>query len=741
MSIFRTIRYFFPLHLLVMHFKRNLFALIFWLILFGFLTDSLGYAFGIPFLFYSPEYLGSVSSWSFIFVGFAVGGFIMSFNTYSYIRLGPEYPFLVLLNRPFFKFCLNNSVIPVIFVITYLYHVIDFQVQEEFSSTLQVIWYCLAFICGIFIFTFLSVLYFFPLNKKIMKITEESEGNMQSMLVRNPGTGSGNNKIYNYVSLGFKIKQSRPTDHIQNEILQKVANRNKINSSLFEILTITSFFIIGFFSAYKFFEIPAAASIILLLTVILMLFSALRAWLRGWVYFALIFVIGGINLLSKQTDYFQFTSYAFGLDYNPNAKEEYSIKRIQDHVADTTHQRLTFEDHIQTLENWKKNTKEEKPLMIIINCSGGGSRSALWTFDVLTKLENKLGNDFFDNITMITGASGGMVGASYTRELFLRKHLKEINLVGTNQQREAISHDLLNKLSFMASTNDIFVRYQHFDYNNHSYRIDRGYAFEQHLLENTDNILDHNLGYYKQYERSGLIPTMIFSPTIVNDGRRMLICSQDISFLAHPNFIDGLNNTSMENVEFNTFFSKQKADQIRFTSVLRANATFPFVMPMVTMPTSPSIQLMDAGIRDNYGTKTTIEYLRTLQDWIKENTSGVLIIQIRDTKNVLNDERYTEVSFTDKLLLPFNNIYKNFPRVQDYNQEELLRTFNSTCEFPIDVVSFNLRQSKNDRISLSWHLTTAEKKKINSTFDDTGNKSATERVIELLRKQKNGTQN
>lgn len=735
MSVFRSIRYFFPLHLFVMHFKRNLFALIFWLVLFGFLTDTLGYAFGIPFLFYSPEYLGSVSSWSFIFVGFAVGGFIMSFNTYSYIRLGPEYPFLVLLKRPFFKFCLNNGIIPFIFVATYIYHIIVFQAQEEYVSTMQVILYCLAFICGIFMFIFGSVLYFFRLNKKISQLTENSEGNVQSILIRHPASGSGSRKkVYNYITLGFRIKQSRSTDHIKPEILKQVAEKNKVNSSLFEILTITSFFIIGLFSSYPFFEIPAAASIILLLTVILMLFSALRAWLKGWVYFVLIIAIISINYLSTKTDYFQFTSYAIGMNYDLKTKEDYSIEKIKTHVADTAHQRTTYNEYISTLENWKRNTKEEKPLMIIINCSGGGSRSALWTFDVLTKLEHELGESFYDNIAMITGASGGMVGASYTRELFLRKLQREIKNVGTTSQRDAISHDLLNKLSFMASTNDIFVRYQHFEYNDHSYKIDRGFAFEQHLLENTNQILEHDLGYYKSFEQKGLIPTMIFSPTIVNDGRRMLICSQDISFIAHSNFKDGPSNSSMENIEFNSFFTKQDASEIRFTSVLRANATFPFVMPMVTMPTKPSIQLMDAGIRDNYGTKTTTKYLRTLSDWIEKNTSGVLIIQIRDTKNVLNDERYAEVSFIDKLSLPFNNIYKNFPRVQDYNQEELLKTFNSTCNFPIDIVSYNLRQSENDRISLSWHLTTAEKKKINATFKDPGNQLATNRILELMDK-------
>ena len=55
-------------------------------------------------------------------------------------------------------------------------------------------------------------------------------------------------------------------------------------------------------------------------------------------------------------------------------------------------------------------------------------------------------------------------------------------------------------------------------------------------------------------------------------------------------------------------------------------------MPMMSMPTVPEIQLMDAGIRDNHGGKLTIEYLFALNDWIKENTSGVIIVECRDNK-------------------------------------------------------------------------------------------------------------
>ena len=68
---------------------------------------------------------------------------------------------------------------------------------------------------------------------------------------------------------------------------------------------------------------------------------------------------------------------------------------------------------MEILENWKaKFPKDEKPKMIFINASGGGLRSAVWTMNVLQKLNESTHGDLMKKSILITGASGGMVGAS-----------------------------------------------------------------------------------------------------------------------------------------------------------------------------------------------------------------------------------------------------------------------------------------------------------------------------------------
>jgi hypothetical protein len=75
----------------------------------------------------------------------------------------------------------------------------------------------------------------------------------------------------------------------------------------------------------------------------------------------------------------------------------------------------------------EKKTGEEKPKLVILNTSGGGLRSALWTFTVLSNANEKLKSKLSQNLQMITGASGGMIGAAYFREIQLRKKLKTLD--------------------------------------------------------------------------------------------------------------------------------------------------------------------------------------------------------------------------------------------------------------------------------------------------------------------------
>lgn len=739
----KAITQFFPFHLLLAQLKYNLLALFYWVFLFLIVSDKLGSAYGIPILFYSPEYLHDTSFWSFLFLGFAIGGFTMGFNTYSYIRLAPRFPFLNTLNQPFYKFCLNNSILPIFFNVYLIFRFSQFQLKEEFASPKDVFFYILSYLLGFLLFHLLSALYFFPMNKRIRrKFGDQYNPRKDEKVVKTvipnkeakvKSTTIQPERIFIYFGKRLKLYSSRSGQHYKNDVLIKIYRQNKVNATLFETLALVSFLSLGFLQGVRYFELPASVSIVLLLTIILMLFSALLSYLDRWAYPVIIGLFLIMNVLSVKSNFFTYKNYAYGMSYTAEKHVEYSIDRIAEIANNSAQLESSKQNMLAILENWKKKTGVRKPKMILINVSGGGTRSALWVMNCMQNLDKITQMGFGDHVHMVTGASGGMVGAAYYRQLRHNFAENKITDLYAREFRTKIGADLLNKLSFSASTNDIFFRYKTFERNNISYPMDRGTAFEEQLTENTDSILDVPLSYYTTLEKTAQVPIHIFTPTIVNDGRRMLISSQKLTFLMNNQHGQPHIPNSYENIDYLSFFDSVSPGKISFTSVMRASATFPFVMPMVTLPTQPGIQLMDAGLRDNYGGKVTLEYLYAFQKWIKENTSGVVIVQIRDTKKVLRNEKTKTVSLINKFTLPFGNMYSNFPRTQDFDQDEMLKLTGRNLNFPMDVISFNLREDSNDRISLSWHLTKQEKLKIKNAFYSKSNQKSLNDLIKLLR--------
>jgi hypothetical protein len=119
---------------------------------------------------------------------------------------------------------------------------------------------------------------------------------------------------------------------------------------------------------------------------------------------------------------------------------------------------------------------------------------------------------------------------------------------------------------------------------------------------------------------------------------------------------------------------------------------------------------MDAGIRDNNGQETAIRFLHVFDQWIAENTSGVLFIQVRDRRtsdwnNQLNNEGLAGV-----FIKPLSVIQNNWMKIQDYYQEQQVSYADNLFHFPFRKHIFSyLPSNGNKTAALSFHLTTREK--------------------------------
>src|SRR6187402_2407782 len=118
--------YFFPVQLLLLHVKKFQVLLIFWFVLFSTLNGGFMRSYGAAALFLSPEYLGDVSPVSAAIVGMATGIFIMSWNITTFILFSRHFRFLATTTRPFLKYCINNSIIPLVFLLFYFFRAVNY---------------------------------------------------------------------------------------------------------------------------------------------------------------------------------------------------------------------------------------------------------------------------------------------------------------------------------------------------------------------------------------------------------------------------------------------------------------------------------------------------------------------------------------------------------------------------------------------------------------------------------------
>src|SRR6478736_2474896 len=121
----RAIFYSFPLQLLLLHFKKFQVLILFWFILFSAVNGSFMENFGVYSLYLSPEYLDEVNAISTALVGISIGMFIMSWNITTFILFSRHFKFLATTTNPFLKYCINNAIIPVVFLIFYLCHAVN----------------------------------------------------------------------------------------------------------------------------------------------------------------------------------------------------------------------------------------------------------------------------------------------------------------------------------------------------------------------------------------------------------------------------------------------------------------------------------------------------------------------------------------------------------------------------------------------------------------------------------------
>src|SRR5262249_20782531 len=112
----------------------------------------------------------------------------------------------------------------------------------------------------------------------------------------------------------LRARPVRNVKHYAPDELIRVFRLHHKNALFIESIALIIIIALGFLMEVPFFQIPAAASILLLLCILLAPIGALSYWLRTWAVTAFIGLILVANLLVK-FDFINHESEAYGWDY------------------------------------------------------------------------------------------------------------------------------------------------------------------------------------------------------------------------------------------------------------------------------------------------------------------------------------------------------------------------------------------------------------------------------------------
>ena len=739
MRTLKSIYYFFPVQLLLLHVRKFQVLLIFWLILFSTVNGGFMRSYGAAALFLSPEYVGEVSALSCAIVGMATGIFIMAWNITTFILFSRHFRFLATTTKPFLKYCINNAGLPLIFLVFYFIKVVQFTHTKELLPVGRILVLTLGFLLGFAGIITLSLFYFFRADKSIIRRMTPVISNPKLFKTQFRKEEVKLNetrlmKVRWYMNSPLTIRKTRDVSHYSKDFIENIFNRHHIAAVLSIFVAFIFLIVTGFFMDNRYFQLPAAASILIFFAILISLSGAFTYFLQSWSvpFFVIVYLL--LNLLYRY-NVIDPTNKAYGLNYTQEENRPLYDRETLLQLCSEKKIAADEANMLSILEKWKARQHEEKPVLFLVNTSGGGNRSAVWTMSMLQRLDSLCGGQLMRKTFLITGASGGMLGAAYFRELARLRESGDTSIhLHDRRYVDDISGDLLNTLFSSFVARDLASPAQKFRVGNYEYIKDRGYAFEQRLNANTRGVLDRQLKDIAVDESTARMPIMLFNPVITRDSRALIISSQPVSFLMKPRY-DSTRIPRMDPdaVDFGALFAKQEPRNLRLLTALRMNATFPYVLPNVWLPTSPVIDVMDAGFRDNFGEMNAIRFLNAFREWLKENTSGVVLLQIRDRKTGGWENPYESVNVTEIITKPLLLLQDNWYKMQEYNQDDLLSLAQNGMGFSFHKLVFQYAPKSEDAgAALNFHLTTQEKQSIISSLDNMENHKVYVQFRELV---------
>ena len=783
--------YSFPVQLVGLHLRQNHLLLALWTLLALFLADVVGAKFGLRYLFLEPEYGGRVGPASFFAVGLGLGGLVMTWNLTTYLLTARYFPFLATLARPFSKYCVNNAAVPLAFLAFYGWRLRAFLRSELAYGEGQFAGAAGAVVAGVAVVIAAYVAYFRLTNRDIASYPALGDllrgrarparrpvpPGHRGVDVERVLSGERAWRVDVYLTERLRARRTRPIAHYSPGLLLRVFRQNHLNALVLQGVILAGLLAAGLGIDHAWARVPAGASLLVIFSVVAAVAGAVTYWFHAWR--TTIFLAGllAVNLYTAR-DWFTYRNRAYGLDYS-GPLPTYSYDRLVA-LAEPAAVAADRDSMRLVLERWRARTGEERPRMVLLCVSGGGLKATYWTTHVLQQAHRATAGRFLPHTALISGASGGMIGAAYVRELALRQNATRrrraapdgdggrADGAGSGSPRrdcrpgprerlrgdwgdpacapgavtdladarylERTGRDLLNSVGFALVTRDLLPTAGAFEYAGERHRKDRAYAFERQLHDNLAGALDKPLGAYEAPERAAEVPMLLLTPSVVNDARRLIVSPLGVRHLMLPPA--GVGRTAefeVDAVDFGALFAATHPERLAFATALRMNATYPYILPNVYLPSEPPVEVMDAGFRDNFGVLEASRFLQVYREWILANTSGVALVQVSTFDKFAADDDPRPEGWISSLLNPLG-VAAQMISLQDLQTDETVGLlYDLFGEERFDFVRFAYRPAEGrEAASMTFHLTAGEKADIRASIEHPDNVLAMARLRGLL---------
>ena len=177
----------------------------------------------------------------------------------------------------------------------------------------------------------------------------------------------------------------------------------------------------------------------------------------------------------------------------------------------------------EALIAWRALQGKEKPVLVVVAASGGGIVASYWTAACLERIERE-NPEFPKRLRVITGASGGMLGAA----VYVARQPPAFGQRTAAQTAQDVAEDSLTPVVRRMMLGDLprsFYGGKH--------RLDRGRTLEDAWKTNTGGATGARMSNLAEGEKLGSRPSLVLSPMVIESGRFLLISNLDVEGLGN----------------------------------------------------------------------------------------------------------------------------------------------------------------------------------------------------------------